>query len=108
MPHDEQLADRLRGILGETGAFTEKKMFGSLCFFRDSKMLFTANQTGDLMVRVDPARFQEHTARGAVQAMMKDRSMGPSWLVVPKNRIEGDAELRCWTGLALEFHATLA
>ncbi len=108
MPYDEELATRLRAVLAERGAFTEKKMFGALCFFLDRKMVFAANQTGDLMVRVDPAKYDEYTAQGAEQAMMgQDRPMGPGWLLAPGTSIEDDSGLRFWTGIAFDFHATL-
>ncbi len=109
MTFNQDLADRLRAILGELGPFTEKKMFGGLCFLKDGKMVFAANHTGDLMVRVEAARAEEYLERGAQRAMMgKGNPMSPNWLVVPVESVADPEELRYWTGVALAFHATLS
>ncbi|GLY18178.1 TfoX/Sxy family protein [Kineosporia rhizophila] len=108
MPYDQELAERLRAVLAGRGPFTEKKMFGGLCFLVGGKMVFAASHTGDLLVRVDPAKFDEYTGRGAEEAMMgRDRPMSPGWLTVPISRLENESELLFWTGVAFDFHATL-
>ena len=39
MAYDEQLATRIREILGESTGITEKKMFGGVCFLMNGKMI---------------------------------------------------------------------
>ncbi|MGW4845191.1 TfoX/Sxy family protein [Nocardia brasiliensis] len=53
MPYDEVLAERVREHLADSGAVSEKKMFGGLAFLANGHML--AGVYGDdLWVRVDP------------------------------------------------------
>lgn len=54
MAYNEFLADRVRSSLHESQtAFTEKKMFGGVCFMVDDKMCIGIIKD-DLMVRIDP------------------------------------------------------
>ena len=39
MAYDEELADRIREILGKSRSVTERKMFGGLCFMLDGNMV---------------------------------------------------------------------
>ncbi len=58
MPYDEQLADRVRRVLGLRRDVEEKAMFGGLCFMVGRRM--ACGLVGDtLMVRVGP---QDHEA----------------------------------------------
>ena len=64
MAYDEELADRIRGLLaGEQFAVTEKRMFGGLAFLVGVHVAVAASGRGGLMVRVDPAETEALTAR---------------------------------------------
>ena len=51
MAYDEDLAMRVRGVLGTRDGLTEKRMFGGLGFMRNGNMCIGVINT-DLMVRV--------------------------------------------------------
>ena len=55
MAYDEVLAARIRDLVGEGAAVTEKKMFGGLAFLVGGNMAVAASGQGGLLVRVDPA-----------------------------------------------------
>ncbi|MGZ8628911.1 MAG: TfoX/Sxy family protein, partial [Actinomycetota bacterium] len=56
MPYDEELADRIRELLGGEARLTEQKMFGGLAFLIGGNMAVAASGQGGVLVRVDPAR----------------------------------------------------
>ena len=57
MPYDEELAERVRAVLRSEPGYTEKKMFGGVCFMVGGNM--AVGVTGsDLMVRPGPDDFE--------------------------------------------------
>lgn len=72
-------------------------MFGGLSFMVDERMAVTAGRDGDLLVRTDPARYDDLLRRGGMPAHMgRDRPMGPGWLTVPGQQLRDDQELAYW------------
>ena len=55
MAYDEDLANRIRDLLADEDAITEKKMFGGLAFLLHGNMAVSASRDGGLLVRIDPA-----------------------------------------------------
>ena len=68
MAYDEQLADRVRRVVGSRPGVTEKKMFGGLAFLLDRKM-FCGIVKDDLMVRVGPERYKAALSETHVRPM---------------------------------------
>ncbi|MDX6544056.1 MAG: hypothetical protein QOK32_1659, partial [Gaiellaceae bacterium] len=54
MAYDEELADRIRELVGGEADLTEKKMFGGLAFLIGGNMAVAASGEGGLLVRVGP------------------------------------------------------
>ena len=54
MAYDEDLADRIRELLGSESGVTEKRMFGGLSFLLNGNMAVAASGQGGLLVRVPP------------------------------------------------------
>lgn len=102
-----ELADRIRAMLSGENA-EQKRMFGSLAFMVEERLLVAAWGEGDLLVRVDPERSPElQLLPGARIAEMgpSRRSMGPSWLTVDADALLDDDQLLFWIDVAREFHA---
>jgi TfoX/Sxy family transcriptional regulator of competence genes len=58
MGYNERLAERIRAILADERAISERKMFGGIAFLVDGKMC--CGVLGDeLVVRVGPARHED-------------------------------------------------
>ena len=55
MAYDEELADRIRGLVSGEANVTEQKMFGGLAFLVNGNMAVAASGQGGILVRVDPA-----------------------------------------------------
>jgi TfoX/Sxy family transcriptional regulator of competence genes len=99
----EVLASRLRGVLAPRPVVREVRMFGGISFMVDERMAVAAGRNGDLLVRADPAAYDELLEHGAEPAKMgKRRSMGRGWISVPQEIIRDAEELEYWVGVGLD------
>ena len=68
MAYDQKLADRARALLSRREGFSEKKMFGGLCFLLNGNMC--CGIVGDeLMVRVGADAYEKSLARAHAREM---------------------------------------
>ncbi|MEI8084109.1 MAG: TfoX/Sxy family protein [Actinomycetes bacterium] len=68
MVYDEQLADRIRDVLGDTPGLSERKMFGGVCFLINGNM--ACGPVRDfLMVRVGPDEYDKALTEGPARPM---------------------------------------
>ena len=105
--YDEDLADRIRVLLGSE-TFTEKKMFGGLAFLTGGNMTVAASGQGGLMVRVDPNHMDALLREpGAAEFEMGNRRPMKGWLRVDGDAVRDDAALATWIGRAVEYAGTL-
>lgn len=68
MAYDEKLAARVRRRLADVPGFSEKRMFGGLCFLLDGHMCCGINGR-DLMLRVRPEGYEAALARPGARPM---------------------------------------
>ena len=54
MAYDQELAGRMRQLIGNDPELTEQKTFGGLAFLIRGNMAIAASSEGGAMVRVDP------------------------------------------------------
>ena len=62
MSYDEDLAARIRDLIGPDPDLAEKKMFGGLAFLIGGHMAISASGQGGVLVRVDPGRSDQLVA----------------------------------------------
>src|SRR3989441_12695031 len=87
MAYDEDLANRIRELVGLEEGLTEQKMFGGLAFLIGGNMAVAASGQGGLMVRVDPANGDRLIATTRARPMeMRGESMS-GWLRVDTDDI---------------------
>lgn len=99
----DALAGRLRDVLAAHQNVREVRMFGGLSFMVDERMAVAAGRDGDLLVRTDPATYDDLLRRGGEPAYMgDDRPMGRGWLTVPHHRLGGDEELAYWVKAGID------
>lgn len=107
MAYDEGLAHRVREILEERPGFSEKKMFGGLCF------LVNGNMAGgivgsELMLRVGPDSYEESLALDHAREMdFTGRSL-KGMIYVGEEGIAEDDDLAAWVERGYFFAASLA
>jgi TfoX/Sxy family transcriptional regulator of competence genes len=94
--YDEELARRVRDLVGSGADVTEQKMFGGLAFLIGGNMAVAASGQGGLLVRVDPAQSEMLVAMTAARPMeMRGRRM-QGWLRVGADDVRTDRELAEW------------
>lgn len=105
-PEQSELASRITEILdakSEPHRVRVVRMFGGLSFMVNDAMAVVASRDGDLLVRVDPGRYDELLQSGAEPAFMgPSRPMGQGWLNVLASRLRDDAELTRWIDAGIE------
>jgi hypothetical protein len=107
MAYDEELAERIRNLIGPDPQLTEKKMFGGLAFLIHGNMAISASGQGGVLVRVDPARTEELVVTTkATVAVMQGREM-PGWLRVAPDDVATDEELEYWVDLGVDYARAL-
>jgi hypothetical protein len=107
MAYDEELAARIRDLIGPDPELTEKKMFGGLAFLIHGNMAISASGQGGVLVRADPARTDELVVTTkATIAVMQGREM-PGWLRVGPMDVATDEELEPWVEIGVDYARSL-
>jgi TfoX/Sxy family transcriptional regulator of competence genes len=105
--YDEELADRIRELIGGEKGITEKRMFGGLAFLVRGNMAVAASGQGGLLVRVDPEETPKLLARAHVRRMeMGGRSMD-GWLRVDEAGAHTKRQLSEWVTRGVTFAHSL-
>jgi TfoX/Sxy family transcriptional regulator of competence genes len=108
MAYDEQLAERIRSLIGDQAGLTERKMFGGLAFLVGGNMAIAASGQGGILVRVDPAESDELVATSPAELMeMRGRSMA-GWLRVDTADVADDSTLKEWVERGTGYAASLS
>jgi TfoX/Sxy family transcriptional regulator of competence genes len=105
--YDEDLAQRIRAVVGTQRGVSEKKMFGGLAFLVGGNMAVAASRQGGILVRVGPERADGLVARTTASvAVMGGRPM-PGWLRVGASDLRTKRQLMRWVDLGVGFARSL-
>jgi len=105
--YDEELADRIRRLIGSEPDLTEQTMFGGLAFLIGGNMAVAASGQGGVLVRADPA--ESDTLVGTTDARpleMRGRQMR-GWLRVDAEDVRTDPQLATWVKLGTAYARSL-
>jgi hypothetical protein len=104
---DEDLANRIRSVLGAEKGLTEKRMFGGLAFLIDGKMAVSVSGKGGLMVRVDPSETDRLVTRPHVGPfVMRGRPLD-GWLRVDAEGVRTKRQLEAWVARGVAYARSL-
>lgn len=107
MAYDEDLANRVRELVGKEKGLTEQRMFGGLAMLLDGNMAVAVSGSGGLLVRVDPADTQALLAEsGADEMVMRGKPMR-GWITVAEASCRKPADLKRWVSRGVSFARTL-
>lgn len=102
----EELIERIRRILSKLENYSERRMFGSVCFMLHGNMC-AGTWNGSLIVRLDK---KDHTATLSepytAPANMNGRVMR-GWALVEPKGIASDDQLAAWLDRAARYAASL-
>jgi hypothetical protein len=105
--YDEDLANRIRELIGRDPDLSEKKMFGGLAFLIGGNMAVAASGQGGVLVRVDPEQSDALVASTNARLMeMRGREMR-GWLRVSSDDLRSKRELARWVELGTTYARSL-
>ena len=107
MAYDQELAARIRALVADEPALTEKKMFGGLAFLVGGNMAVAASGQGGLLVRVDPAVSEQLVQTTNARPMeMRGREMA-GWLRVDGDAVRTKRQLSTWVRRGVSYARSL-
>jgi len=96
MAYDEDLANRIRELLGAEGGLEEKRMFGGLAFLINGNMSVAVSGQGGLLVRVPPEDTDKLLGRAHVSPMVMAGREARGWLRVDVEGVQTKRQLQGW------------
>ena len=104
MAYNEKLANHARELIALTHKHVEeKKMFGGLCFMVNDKMCIGVEKER-LMVRLDPAVYDEGMEKEGCTAMDFTGKVMKGYVFVSADAVTTKKKLEYWVKLALEYN----
>jgi TfoX/Sxy family transcriptional regulator of competence genes len=107
MAFDEDLAQRIRTLVGLQRGLSEKKMFGGIAFLICGNVAIAASSQGGALVRVGRERSDELVATtNATVAVMAGRPRA-GWLRVAGEDLKTKRQLTKWVDLGVDVARSL-
>ena len=107
MAYDEELANRVRSLVGGEAGLTEQRMFGGLAMLLHGNMAVAVRGQGGLLVRADPKESERWLAEPGVSFMeMRGRSLA-GWVQVDPAACEKAADLKRWVRRGVNYAQSL-
>jgi TfoX/Sxy family transcriptional regulator of competence genes len=103
---DENLATRIRDALARKKGIEEKKMFGGVGVLLNGNILVGVWKNS-LIVRVGPDGYEEALLEPHVTEFNITGQAMKGWVLVGREGIEGDDQLKGWIERAIKFVRTL-
>ena len=107
MAYDEDLANRIRELLGPERGLEEKRMFGGLAFLINGNMSVAASGQGGLLVRVPPDDAPKLLEREHVSPMVMGGRESLGWLHVETDGLKTKRQLQSWVSRGVSYAKTL-
>lgn len=102
MAYDEDLANRIRELLGGQRGIDEKRMFGGLAFLVNGHMSVAVSGQGGLLVRVPREDTDKLAGRAHVSPMVMAGRETRGWLRVEAAGVHTTRQLRSWVALGVD------
>jgi len=106
MAYDEYLAERVRKLLKRRKGFSEKKMFGGVCFMLGGNMCCGVSTT-ELMLRLGPEGAATALEEPHTRAMNFTGRPMKSMIYVEPEGYEHEDDLRSWVARSAKFASSL-
>jgi hypothetical protein len=102
MAYDGKLAARVRKALEPTCAFTEKRMFGGLCFLIQGHMCCGVLKD-ELLLRLEPSEVAALLSKPHIRPMDFTGKAMRGFLYVGSEALKSDGEVRQWVSGSVAF-----
>jgi hypothetical protein len=107
MAYDEELAHRVRELLGEEHGLSEQRMFGGLAFLLDGNVAVAGSSRGGLMGRVEPAATDGALTRPHTQPFEMSGRAVKGWIRVTSEGVRTRRQLAACVRQGVDFARTL-
>ena len=107
MAYDEDLANRIRELVGHERGVEEKRMFGGLAFLVNGNMSVAASGQGGLLVRVPPDDTDKLLGRAHVSTMVMAGREARGWLRVDAEAVKTKRQLQSWVTRGVGYARSL-
>lgn len=107
MAYDEDLANRIRELLGGQPGIDEKRMFGGLAFLVHGNMSVAVSGQGGLLVRVPREDTEKLLGRAHVSPMVMAGRETRGWLRVEAAGVHTKRQLQSWVTRGIDHARSL-
>ncbi|OBB83495.1 RNA methyltransferase [Mycobacterium colombiense] len=107
MAYDEDLANRIRELLGTESGVEEKRMFGGLAFLINGNMSVAVSGQGGLLVRVPREDTDKLVGRAHVSPMVMAGREARGWLHVESAGVQTKRQLDSWVTRGVGYARSL-
>ena len=105
-PADEALIARIRPLLARREGYSERRMFGGICFMIGGNMC-VGTWKGALIVRLDRADHEATLAEPHTRPADMNGRVMKGWALVEPAGIAADRDLESWVERAAAYAASL-
>ena len=106
MAYDENLALRVRKLIGPTKGSSEREQFGGVAFLLRGNVA-CGIIGNELLVRVGPERHDEAMKSGDAKPFSLTGRPSRGWILVRESRVKAPASSKKWVEMGLAFAKTL-
>jgi hypothetical protein len=99
--YDEDLAQRIRALVGTERGLSEKKMFGGLAFLIRGNLALAASREGGVLVRVGTERSEHLVATTTASVAVMGGRPREGWLRVAAGDLNTKRQLTRWVDLGV-------
>jgi|SRR5690348_15615263 TfoX/Sxy family transcriptional regulator of competence genes len=107
MAYDEDLANRIRELLGTESGVEEKRMFGGLAFLINGNMSVAVSGQGGLLVRVPREDTDKLVERAHVSPMVMAGREARGWLRIEAAGVQTKRQLDSWVTRGVGYARSL-
>jgi hypothetical protein len=107
MAYDEDLANRIRELVGSERGVEEKRMFGALAFLINGNMSVAVSGQGGLLVRVPREHTDKLLTRSHVSPMVMAGRESRGWLHVDAEGVQTKRQLQGWVTRGVGYARSL-
>lgn len=107
MAYDEELAHRVRELIGQEDGLSEMNMFGGLAFLLDGNLTLAVSSRGGLMLRVGAGADEKARSRPHVEAVHMGSRPMTGWVRIHPDGLRTRRQLSSWVTRGVAFTRTL-
>lgn len=107
MAYDEDLANRIRELVGTESGLSEKKMFGGLAFLIDGNMSVSVSGQGGLLLRVDPEETDKLLDEPHAEPFVMRGRLMQGWMRVAPEGLQTKRDLERWVRRGVGYARSL-